>query len=157
MGVLTDYFRAADRDAARTLLAERELGPLAPVPGLPTVDGVDAKGVDPHVVLAALVAAIAGADAVGDAVGDAPLVWPDEDDEAALAEGPWVVELHDTVRDALASVDDDDAAAVAARWATAEELQGATGEDLRPLVVALAELARRAVDDDDRLYGWTCL
>lgn len=155
MGVLTDYFRAADRDAARDLLGERELGPLAPVPGLPAVDGVEATGVDPDVVLGALVAAIPGAGAAAGA--GTPLVWPDEDDHEALAEGPWVVEVDDAVRDVLARVDETSAEAVALRWAAADELDGTLADDLRPLVLDLAGLARRAADAGERLYCWTCL
>jgi hypothetical protein len=155
VGVLTDYFRAADRDAARALIAEREFVPLADTPGLAPVDGVEAKGIDPFVVLPALVAAVPGAPAESD--GDAPLVWPDADDQEALAEGPWVVELSEEARDVLASLAPQDAGPVADRWATADELDGSTGEDLLPFVVDLAALARRAADAGDRLYCWTCL
>lgn len=153
MGVLTDYFRAADREAARVLLAEREHGPLVPAPGLPAVDGVEARGVDAYVVLAALVAAVPGAGPHGEPV----LVRPDETDHEALAEGPWTTELDDLVRDALATVDESDATGVAQRWSTAEELGGATADDLRPLVLDLAGLARRAAAAGDRLYCWMSL
>ncbi|PFG44594.1 hypothetical protein ATJ88_3324 [Isoptericola jiangsuensis] len=74
-----------------------------------------------------------------------------------MSEGPWAVELAVTTRDVLASLRQEDAGPVAERWATAEELYGATGEDLLPFVVDLAALARRAADADDRLYCWTCV
>lgn len=154
MGVLTDYFRAADEDAARALLAEREDGPLVPYPELPPVDGVMCKGVDSEVVLRALVAAVPGPPAA--LTAPTRLVWPDESDATALAEGPWVTEVGEATRDALASVQDADALDVARRWATAEELRGVPPEALRPVVADLAALARRAAAVGDRLYCWMC-
>jgi hypothetical protein len=151
MGLLTDYFRAADQDAARVLGSREGAGPLTPLPGLPPVDGVEAKGIEPVVVLGSLISAITGEDHDE----DPSLVWPDE--EAAGSADAWVVELPASSRDALASLDDALAPAVAARWATAEELAGATGDDLHPFVADLVALARRAAAADEQLYCWMSL
>lgn len=155
MGLLTDYFRAADQDAARVLGSREGAGPLTPVPGAApgatAVDGVEAKGIEPVVVLGSLISAITGEDHDEDPT----LVWPDE--EAAGSADAWVVELPSSSRDALASLDDALAPAVAARWATAEELAGATGDDLHPFVADLVALARRAAAADEQLYCWMSL
>ena len=156
MGLLTDYFRAADQDAARALGSREDAGPLTPVPGAgpgtATVDGVEAKGIEPVVVLGSLISAITGEDHDEDPA----LVWPDEE-SAAASDGPWVVELPASTRDALASLDDERAPGVAERWATAEELAGATGDDLHPFVTDLTALARRVVAADEQLYCWMSL
>ncbi|MEU2632453.1 hypothetical protein [Kitasatospora sp. NPDC007106] len=164
MGVLTDYFRAPDADAVRRVL-ERTEG-RSPLSGRqPAFDGVRSKGLDPHVVLGQLVAAVREVPWEVDLVGEAP-VWPPGpapaagtvvDDDDPWGTGPWVAELGDAARDTLAGVADGDVPAVAARWARAEELHGAAGEDLQPVVELLVGLARRARADGESLYCWTCL
>ena len=157
MGVLTDYFRAPDADAARALVAGRVGSVLVAEPGYSEADGLEAKGIDPDVVLRSLIAMVGGV-RTSAGVGRTRLVWPDESDAEALAEGPWVCELPATTRDALAAIVDDQVPTLADRWARTDELDGyATGEDLRPLVVDLAGLARRAAEAGDLLYSWVCL
>lgn len=164
MGVLTDYFRAADAAVVRRVLEAADGG--SPLTG-PQVafDGVEAKGLDPVVVLGQLVAAVRQVPWAVDLVGETP-VWPttpppgpdgpgDEDDPWMT--GPWVGELDIDTRDTLAAVPDADVPAVAARWAQAEELHGASAESLCPVVGELVGLARRARAADERLYCWTCL
>lgn len=164
MGVLTDYFRAADTALVVQALERTDGGPL--VGGVdPAFDGVDAKGVDSAVVLGQLIAAIRqvpwGVDLVKETV-----VWPitpapgpqgPEDEDDPWATGPWVTALDNTVRDALAGTDDQDVVRVVAEWARAEELAGASVEDLRPLAEELIRLARRAHDHGEQLYCWVCL
>ncbi|WP_380281725.1 hypothetical protein [Kitasatospora purpeofusca] len=165
MGVLTDYFRAADDGAVLAAIEHAEGGPLTGGPR-PVFDGFEAKGVDPDVVLGQLIAVVRGLEWAVDLVGETP-VWPttpppgregpvDEDDPWAT--GPWVMRLARAVRDTLADLADAEVPAVSARWAAeAEELDAADGEELRPLVEDLAALARRAREADEDLYCWTCL
>ncbi|MFF2350757.1 hypothetical protein ACFVVL_13325 [Kitasatospora sp. NPDC058115] len=164
MGVLTDYFRAADDAAVLAALHDAEGGPPVGGPGA-VFDGVEAKGVDPDVVLGQLIAVVRRVEWAVDLVGGTP-VWPttpppgregpaDEDDPWAT--GPWVMRLGRPVRDTLAELPEAGLAEVAARWAAAaEELPGADGEGLRPLVQELSGLARRARAAGEDLYCWLC-
>ncbi|ARF81577.1 hypothetical protein HS99_0004885 [Kitasatospora aureofaciens] len=164
MGVMTDYFRAADAAVVRRVLEAADGGSplLGPQRAL---DGVEAKGLDPTVVLGQLVAAVRQVPWAVDLVGDTP-VWPatpppgrdgPEDEDDPWLTGPWVFELDAGTRDTLAAIPDEDIPAVAARWARAEELHGASAESLCPVVGDLAGLARRARVAGDLLYCWTCL
>ncbi|MFE6868674.1 hypothetical protein ACFVFS_19200 [Kitasatospora sp. NPDC057692] len=165
MGVLTDYFRAADDGAVLAALDAAEGGPL--VGGArPAFDGVEAKGVDPDVVLGQLIAVVRRVEWAVDLVGGTP-VWPttpepgregpaDEDDPWAT--GPWVMRLDRAVRDTLAGLTDAELPAVSARWAAeSEESDTSDGGDLHWLVEALAGLARRAREAGEDLYCWICL
>lgn len=164
MGVLTDYFRAADTASVVQAMERTDGGPLVGVSD-PAFDGVDAKGVDSTVVLGKLIAAIEQVTWSVHLVKKT-MVWPttpapgpegpaDEDDPWAT--GPWVTALDNTVRDALAETDDADVARAVAEWARAEELAGVRVEDLRPLAEELIRLARRAGDQGEQLYCWECL
>ncbi|MER5638466.1 hypothetical protein ABT095_16080 [Kitasatospora sp. NPDC002227] len=164
MGVLTDYFRAADAASVVRELAREDGGPL--VGGRrPVFDGVEAKHLDPCVVLGQLVAAVRGVPWAVDLVAERT-VWPtgpepgpgevpDEDDPWST--GPWVSELGDDVRDVLAGVPDAELAAVAGRWVKAEELRPAEVGEMLPVAAGLVQLARRARTADERLYCWICL
>ncbi|GAA3000029.1 hypothetical protein [Actinokineospora diospyrosa] len=153
MGVLTDYFRAAD---AGVVVRYLELSEAASPVG--EFDGVQAKSVDPDVVLGQLVAAALGG-SYEDL--DSRPVWPtsppptDVPEEGdPWAEGPWVSELDAPVRDALAGVSD--VAAVTAVWVEAEEVFGEAAE-WEPFVAELVALARRARDAGESLFCWVCL
>ncbi|MFJ9769768.1 hypothetical protein ACIRVF_00790 [Kitasatospora sp. NPDC101157] len=166
MGVLTDYFRAPG--AAAVVRALELTGGARPEFGEASegaFDGVMAKGVDPGVLLGQLVAAIRAEPWRVDLVEDAA-VWPttpqpgpdgpwSEDDPWST--GPWVTELDDAARDALAEVRDDRIPAAVARWAEAAEWHGADPADLLPLAEDLIALARRARTAGERLYCWICL
>ncbi|MCG6493749.1 hypothetical protein [Kitasatospora sp. A2-31] len=164
MGVLTDYFRAVDAASVVRALEQEDGGsPLTAVP--PVFDGVEAKRVDPGVVLAMLIAAVRKVEWRVDLVGETT-VWPTgpapgrdglDDEDSPWVTGPWVSELAPQVRDALARVRDADVPAVAARWAQAEELHGAPAEEVQPLVEELVRLARRARDGGEQLYCWMSL
>ncbi|MFJ1702638.1 hypothetical protein [Kitasatospora sp. NPDC088346] len=169
MGVLTDYFRAADAATVVERLERTDAGPPVGLPragaGDAAVDGVEAKGVDPTVVLGRLVAAIRRIPWDTDLVKDRA-VWPavpqpgpqgPQGEDDPWATGPWVFELDTAVRDCLAAVDDTDVPAIVGRWAQAEEFHGAPAEALRPTAEALIGLARRARAAGDRLYCWVCL
>ncbi|SCF56936.1 hypothetical protein [Streptomyces sp. Ncost-T10-10d] len=165
MGVLTDYFRAADSASVVRVLEQTDGGsPLFAEPAV--FDGVEAKGVDPSVVLAQLIAAIHQIEWRADLLKETT-VWPsspapvgpispaDEDDPWVT--GPWVSELHPPARDTLAGVRDGEVPAIVARWVRAEELRGARVEDMQPLAEELILLARRAQDAGELLYCWMSL
>ncbi|MFI2203186.1 hypothetical protein ACH47Z_20840 [Streptomyces sp. NPDC020192] len=164
MGVLTDYFRAADAAAVVRVLERTEGGsPVCPGPGV--FDGVEAKRLDPDVVLGELIAAIRRVPWSVDLVTEKS-VWPTTptpgpdgpaSDEDPWATGPWVTELGTGARDTLAGIPDAEVPAAVARWVECEELRGTRAEDVRPLAEELIRLARRASDAGERLYCWICL
>ncbi|MEU9126938.1 hypothetical protein AB0D08_02280 [Kitasatospora sp. NPDC048540] len=165
MGVLTDYFRATGAAAVVRALARADGGSPAVGPR-PAFDGLEAKGIDPVVVLGQLVAAVRRVPWEAGLVREQP-VWPttappgpdgpegEEDDPWVT--GPWVMQLDDAVRDSLAALPDAEIPAVVARWALAEELQPASAEEVRPVAEELIRLARRARGADERLYCWICV
>ncbi len=164
MAVLTDYFRAPDAESVVQALKRAEGGPLVGT-RRPAFDGVEAKGVDEGVVLGQLIAAIKQVPWSVDLV-EVRMVWPatpapgpgaaaDENDPWAT--GPWVSELHNSARDALAGVRDADVPKVVNEWVQAEELHGAGVDDMEPLAEQLIKLARRARDVGEQLYCWSCL
>ncbi|MGW2182385.1 hypothetical protein ACWCXX_30720 [Streptomyces sp. NPDC001732] len=164
MGVLIDYFRAPD--AASVVRVLKQTDGESPLGTEPSVfDGIEAKGVDPTVVLAMLIAAIRQVAWQVDLVEETT-VWPaspvpgpeDTEDEAnPWLTGPWVSELRPPVRDTLAAVRDLDVPAITAAWVQAEELHGARAEDMQPVAEELIRLARRAREADEQLYCWQCL
>ncbi|MEU9041825.1 MULTISPECIES: hypothetical protein [unclassified Kitasatospora] len=170
MGVLTDYFRAPD--AATVVRALERAGGGRPDfddgsgAGFGAgFDGVEAKRIDPDVVLGQLVAAIRREQWHPDAVPETP-VWPTtpppgpsgpDGEDDPWASGPWVTELGDAARDTLAGVPDERVPKVVAQWALAEEWDGADPSDLQPLAEELIGLARRARAAGEQLYCWICL
>lgn len=164
MGVLTDYFRAADAASVVRALGCTD-GRLLVGGRNPHFDGVEAKHLDPCVVLGQLIAAIDQVPWEVDLVGEAP-VWPTtpaprpgdpQDEDDPWATGPWVRELDAAVRDTLAGVRDADVPMVVARWVQTEELRPAAVEDMQSLAEELIQLARRAREADELLYCWICL
>ncbi|MGW2255773.1 hypothetical protein ACWCXH_37340 [Kitasatospora sp. NPDC001660] len=163
MGVLVDYFGA--HDAASVVRVLKQTDGESPLGTEPSVfDGVEAKGVDPTVVLAMLIAAIRQVAWQVDLV-DETTVWPaspvpgpeDTEDEASpWVTGPWVSELRPPVRDTLAAVHDLDVPAVTTAWVQAVELHGGA-EDMQPVAEELIRLARRAREADEQLYCWQSL
>ncbi|MFD7449040.1 hypothetical protein [Kitasatospora sp. NPDC059827] len=162
MGVLTDYFRAPDAETVVRALAAAD-GSMAAVRA--DFDVLEAKRIDPGVLLGKLVAAVRAEPWRVDLVEDTP-VWPatpqpgpdgpwDEDDPWST--GPWAFELGDAARDALAEVPDDRIPEAVRQWAEAEEWGGADRTDLLPLAGELIALARRARAAGERLYCWVCL
>ncbi|MBW4722353.1 hypothetical protein [Saccharothrix obliqua] len=160
MGVLTDYFRAADAaDVVRVV--EQDLHPLDG--WQPGFDGVSAKQIDPVVVLGILVAAVRDVPWEPGVVGQRA-VWPTtpkpergvyvEDDP--WLEGPWVFELDTATRDVLADVPDAALPGLGERWSRSEEVMW-SGPELAELAGELSALARRAREAGELLYCWTCL
>lgn len=150
MGVLTDYFRAADAAAVVRGMEHAEAGPVVGE-GAPFA-GVEGKWVDPDVVFGQLVAIIRGVPWHPRLVESRP-VWPDVPEEAEA----WVFELDDAARDSVAGVPESAVDEVAQAWARTDELAGLSVEHLRELVGELAELAREARDRGERLYCWCSL
>jgi len=157
MGIINDYFRAADADHAMLAIASspRNIG----------FDTVEAGGIDPWVMLSQLLAFIRGTPSSPDTV-TTRTVWPppktepsSKDDYDRLPEsspwrtGPWLHELNVEIRDALALVDDVRLPELADRWARIEEFRGTeSGDGLLPLLKELVELARRAHRNGEPLY-----
>ncbi|MBP0453034.1 hypothetical protein J5Y04_26325 [Kitasatospora sp. RG8] len=164
MGVLTDYFRAADAASVVRAVEQADGGsPLTARP--PAFDGVETKRVDPGVILAQLIAAIREVPWQVDLVEET-YVWPTspppgpdgvENEDDPWMTGPWVSQLPPQVRDTLAGAHDSRLPAIAARWVQAEELHGALADHMEPVARDLVLLARRARDAGEQLYCWTCL
>jgi hypothetical protein len=162
MSVICDYFRAADAEYAVLAIAS---GPLNG-----GFDTVEAKGLDPTVMLGQLIAFIRGTPWSPDTVR-VSLVWPPPKTKPASQdtydrppesspwrEGPCLQELDVETRNALALVDDVRLLELAARWATIEEFRGPqSGISLLPLLKELVGLARRAQKNSEPLYCWSGL
>lgn len=116
MGVLTDYFRAADRAAVELLMRADTISPVGREPGC---DGIMLKHIDDTVVLGKLVAAITGAPWAVNLTGSVTVFppadtrpvdhdgWVNLPEDSPWATGPWVTEISDQTRDVLASLDPD--------------------------------------------------
>jgi hypothetical protein len=166
-----DYFRAAD-DAAVVALMARTGGGSPVLARTPLADGVEAKWIDPVVVLGQLVAFALQVPYRLDLVGDGIVVWPDMDqvddfqvhvnDDGSVDileegyDGPTVTALPELVGDALAGITDAQLSRLAARWAQIEEFSHFDDMSLTllPVLTELVALARRAADAGDRLYLW---
>ena len=157
VGVLYDYFRIRDDKAAVALMEETDGGPVVQHGDEPVVDAVDAKGIDPGVLLGQLVALAAQVEWTPKLVND-ELVWPAGARDDMEYQGPWLTRLGDPARDTLAGVADESMGDLAAAWAQAEEFySGTEAEELQPVVADLVGLARRAREAGDHLYCWMCL
>ncbi|MEV4480358.1 hypothetical protein [Micromonospora coxensis] len=159
MGVLYDYFRAADDEAVAKLMAATDGGPVVREGGSPVADAVDGKGIDPTVVLGKVVSFALDVPWATDLIGDR-LVWPDGVGEDPAYEGPWVVVLSGRARDALAEIPDDRLPDLAERWSHIEELSYYSDTQPKVMLSRLREfvgLARRARTSGDSIYCWICL
>ena len=153
MGVLCDYFRAADDAAATSLMEQTDGGPVA-VAGDGLLDAIDLKGIEPHVILGQLVALAADVPWHPHVV-DTELLWSGGD------EGPWMMSIEDTARDTLAAiVPGASTSELSAQWGRIEELASSgplPPEHLVPIIEEIAGLARRARDAGEHLYCWCSL
>lgn len=128
MGVLTVYFFAPSDEAAATAL-DRVGGPAQPTAGpspLPPFDTFQSKGLDPYVIMGKLEEALTGQD-----------YWVITADPQYArvvaergAEGSWVIKVSSPLQAALALADSDKLARAAVEWSQAEELDGASPEDV---------------------------
>lgn len=137
---LIEYF-AATNDRAAAAFVDKG----------PADDGVSAPGLDPAVILASLETILTDVDE--DVVLDNPRLADLVADDGDLT----VYTVTDELRDALATSDSDQLAEAAEQLVELEELDGADPETILGLLEELADLARRAVDANQRLYGWVSL
>jgi hypothetical protein len=143
MGVVTDYFSASS-DAAAASVIDRLGGPREPSTGPsaePPFDTVEAKNLDPVVMLGTLEALLTGRDYRDIVAG--------QDDYHLL-----VLTVTDEIQAALAAASDKRLAEVAVPWSRTEEMRGADPKELAELLGKLASLARRAAGRSERLYCW---
>jgi hypothetical protein len=155
MGVLTDYF-SAPSDAAAASALDRVGGPGQPAAGpspLPPFDTFQSKGLDPAVIMGKLEEALTGQDyrVITARTQHGRMV------AKGGAHGPWVAKVSSPLQAALSQADSSKLARAAAQWSQAEELRGASAEDLTPILEELSGLARRATARDEHLYCWVCL
>jgi hypothetical protein len=168
MGVLFDYFSAASDEAAASAISlpggpgapppppERRgllRGRQASAPAVVPFDTISVKGIDPLVQLGTLEALLTGRDYEQIVSGPrAGHMLATQDDGERL-----VVTLTDELQAVLADAQDDQLAAVAVPWSQTEEFFGqCEPQTLAGLLHELAELARRARDNDERMYCWVC-
>lgn len=146
MGNLYDYFAVADDHSA---VATLEHGPDPE-----RFEVLDGGGIEPAVQLGRLEALLRdiGYEAVAADPRQCTLLGSTGD------EGPWVVTLTDTLRDALADADADHLARTAVPWSRTEEFYGDGDADLLgDFLNRFADLARDARDRGHHLYCWMSL
>ena len=149
MGVLFDYFRAPDASTAAAVL-ERLGGPRDPDAAL--LDAVAGKGFEPAVMMRTLQSLLTGVpyDELPEAEVEL-LVMEGED-------GPWIVQLSEELRDALADAQLSRLPAVAEQWVRTEEFwEQPPAAEVLPFLGEVTALARRARQAGERLYCWICL
>jgi hypothetical protein len=134
---LIEYF-AATNDRAAAAFVDKGPGD----------DGVSAPDLDPAVILASLESILTEVDE--DVVLDNPRVADLVADDGDLG----VYTVTDELRDALATSDSDQLGGAAEQLVELEELEGADPELILGVLEELSELARRAVDANQRLYCW---
>jgi hypothetical protein len=143
---LTDYFIAADDDAARTAVT---LGPISA-----EFVTVEAKNLDPVVTLGTFAAILTGRDY--DEVTADPRHGQAITDTGPAADS-FVITVPDDLRDALAAADDDLLVRTAREWAGTEELAVFRPASLAGFTKELAALARDARASGHHLYCWWAL
>ncbi|MFC9633969.1 hypothetical protein ACFTY8_33115 [Streptomyces mirabilis] len=160
MGVLYDYFHATDHTTA----VNQAIGPdgdwrRGTSLGEMGADWIDAKGLDPHVVLAKLVAYAEGVPFTGQR--DAPeLIWPEPpypEGEPTDPDSPWntglvLEQLPDSWRDILATLPEDAVPLVTAQWYEIEEVDFADYLHAKDTVATFMALACRARMAGAHLY-----
>ncbi len=148
MGVLFDYFRAADASTAAAVL-ERVGGPMGG-PDAPVLDAVDGKGFEPVVMMRKLQSLLTGVP-YDELASEELLAMVGED-------GPWIVQLSEELRDALADAQLGRLPAVAEQWVRTEEFwEQPPAAEVLPFLGEVTALARRARRAGERLYCWICL
>jgi hypothetical protein len=126
------------------------LGPTTTDPDAPVLDAVDGKGFKPEVMMRTLQSLLTGVP-YGELPWGELLATGGED-------GPWIEQLSEELRDALADAPVGRLPAVAEQWVRTEEFwDGATAAEVVPLLGEVTALARRARQASERLYCWSCL
>ncbi|MEU2425848.1 hypothetical protein ABZ619_33405 [Streptomyces sp. NPDC007851] len=160
MGVLYDYFLATDHATA----VDQAIGPggdwlSGTWPAEAGADWIDAKGLDPDVVLGQLVACAEDIP-FADQQDTPELVWPEPPyprEEPSDPDSPWntglvLQQLPDRWRDILAGLPEDAVPAVAAQWYEIEEIDFADHLDAGTTVATFTALATRAQLAGAHLY-----
>ncbi|MFD1934894.1 hypothetical protein ACFSKW_25810 [Nonomuraea mangrovi] len=159
-----DYYRAADRQAAVVDPDSGRAGRKHPA-----FDAVEAKWIDPGIVLGQLVALVRDVPYSLDLVQTTSLYPPPEGgpktleewealpEDSPYQEGPCIDELPAHVRDTLAGIPDSRVADLAERWGRIEEFIAPpdTGY-LTTLITELRDLAQRAQEENQMIYCWMC-
>jgi hypothetical protein len=149
VGVLFDYFRAPDASTAAAVL-ERLGGPRDPE--APPLDAVAGKGFEPAVMLRKLQSLLTGVPYDQLPEAEVELLAMEGED------GPWIVQLSEELRDALADAQPSRLPAVAEQWVRTEEFwEQPPAAEVLPFLGEVTALARRARQADERLYCWICL
>jgi hypothetical protein len=134
---LIEYFAAANDRAAAAFVDKG-----------PGDDGVSAPDIDPAVILASLESLLTEVDE--DVILDNPRLADLVADDGDLG----VYTVTDELRDALATSDSDQLAQAAEQLVELEELDGADPEVILGALEEVADLARRAMDANLRVYCW---
>ncbi len=164
MGVLYDYYRATSRQAA---VVKPEKSRVVN----PAWDVVDAKGIDPVVILGQLIAFIRDVPYDMDLVRPIGVYPPPESaprteeewealpEDSLYLDGPDIDELPAHVRDSLASVPDDRLDELVEQWGRIEEFSTHPADDgyLLEVLTGLRALAQRAQKEDELIYCWISL
>lgn len=161
MSVLHDYFRAPDEATA----IEWAVGPggdwhMGPSLDEHGVDWIDAKNLDPVVVLGQLVCF--AQDATFEIASKPTLVWPDLDEwpyglQRPGQESPWesgltVERIPPSWMETLAKITDTRIAAIAGRWMETPEVYFADLAAASEIVAEFSRLASRARDRGHELF-----
>ncbi|WP_181802482.1 hypothetical protein [Streptomyces shenzhenensis] len=165
MGVLYDYFHATDHTTA----VNQAIGPGGDWRRGTSLeeagaDWIEAKGLDPNVVLGRLVAYAEGIPFT-DQQDTPELVWPEPpypQGEPTDPDSPWgtglvLQQLPDRWRDILAVLPEDAVPMVAAQWYEIEEVDFADYLDAQETVGTFKALAFRARTAGAHLYCRCCL
>jgi hypothetical protein len=153
MGVLTDYFSAPSDEAAASAIDRGPSHPLTDPSAEPPFETLQAKNLDPVIMLGTLEALLTGRDY--DDIRKGPRqghLLAGQDDYQLL-----VLTVTDEIQAALAAASNKQLAEVAVTWSQTEEIGGADPKELAGVLEELAGLARRAADRNERLYCWVCV
>ncbi|MFC7242080.1 hypothetical protein ACFQO7_06255 [Catellatospora aurea] len=150
MGVLTDYFRAADDAAAVKMIEDNDGSPGSFSDGT-ALDLLYFKHLDADVTLGHLVSFARDVEWTVDTV-DSRMLWSAEET------GPWLASVDDATRDTLAGIAPERMLELSARWQRIEEIDSdGPDDDHVPTIEALQGLAQRARDAGEHLYYWICV
>jgi hypothetical protein len=114
------------------------------------LDAVAGKGFEPEVMLRTLQSLLTGVPY--DELPEGQLLAMEDED------GPWIMQLSEELRDALADAQPSRLPAVAEQWVRTEEFwDQAAATEVLPFLDEVTALARRARQAGERLYCWMCL
>lgn len=131
-------------------MLERLGGPRDP--DAPPLDAVAGKGFEPAVMMRRLQSLLTGVPYQELPAAEGELLAMEGED------GPWVWQLSEELRDALADAQPSRLPAVAEQWVRTEEFwEQPPAAEVLPFLGQVTALARRARQAGERLYCWICL